>query len=192
MHEYSLINSNERYIVPGTLGILSILIVLGLRELVDVAPWIPIPSVFAIFTVLYWFFEKYGWKWRICQGTFVSTPSLAGEWEIFMKSSLDSYGSEYEGTLTIRQTWTKISLYLNGEKFTGQSTALASIIIHSPHDFTLVWEYLAERKPQFAQKEFMHHGITKVRFENTTSSGSGNYYADQSRHSFGPVRVEKK
>lgn len=190
MHEYSIINSTERYRIAGGLGILCILIVLGFRTYVP--SWVPIPSVFAIFAGLYWLFEKYAWKWGVCQKTFISTPNLAGKWDMFMKSSLDDYRSEYEGTLTISQTWTKISLYLNGEKFIGQSTALASIIIHTPDEFTLVWEYLAERKPQFAQKEFMHHGITRVRFDKSTVSGVGNYYADQSRHSFGPVRLEKK
>lgn len=34
------------------------------------------------------------------------------------KSSMNNYEKEYEGVVTINQTWITISIYLAGEKFT--------------------------------------------------------------------------
>jgi len=184
------INLKERINVIGILGILSIAIILIIKNYVDIPHWVPVPSVFAIFASFFLLFDKYCWKWGILNGAVIQTPNLNGKWRILMRSSRDNYAEEYEGILTITQTWTKIYLFLDGEKAIGKST-MASIEIHTSQSFTLKWEYLAERKPQYAINEYMHYGMTKVFFEKGASEFKGNYYADQSRHSFGPVTLIK-
>jgi hypothetical protein len=192
MHTYS-INSNERKYVIGVLGILSIATVLILKNNFMLPSWVPIPSVFAIFGFLYWLFDQVIWKWKIFYNRLISTPNLNGQWTMLLKSSLDGYKEEYEGTLTITQTWTHIYLFMDGEKATGTST-MAGIEIQTAHHFVLKWEYLSQRKPEFAEKEYMHYGMTRVTIQKgvTPETFKGDYYADRSRHSFGPVTLIKK
>lgn len=191
MHTYS-INSKERITVIGLLGILSIAIILILKNDIDIPEWLPIPSVFAFFGFLFLLFDKWMWKWPIINSTVLGTPDLNGKWKMLLRSNLDQFQAEYEGTLTVTQTWTKIFLYLDGEKFTGKSL-MAAIEIHTAESFTLKWEYLSERKPDFIKDgEFMHHGMTKVLFEKNETENNGTYYADQSRHSFGKIKLIKK
>jgi hypothetical protein len=191
MHTYS-INSDERKTVIVLLVLISTAIVLITKNYVCLPHWLPVPSVFAVFGALYWVFDKYVWKWPWVI-ILLSTPDLNGTWIIYLKSSLDKFATEYEGRLMITQTWTKIHILMDGYKATGESK-MAGIEIHTTTSFTLKWEYLSQRKPEYADKEYMHYGITKVRNEPgaNTSTLIGDYYADRSRHSSGPVRIIKK
>ena len=191
MHTYS-INSDERKTVIGILGILSIAIILILKNYLKLPSWVPVPSVFAVFGSFYWLFDQFLWKWSLLNKV-LSTPNLNGTWAMHMKSSRDNYCNDYEGTLTITQTWTKIYLYLDGEKATGKSI-MAGIEVQTSTLFTLKWEYLSQRKPEFAEKEYMHHGMTRVMIKPGIDplTLKGDYYADRSRHSSGPITLIKK
>ncbi len=191
MHTYS-INSKERINVIAILGFLSIGVTLVAKHKLTLPDWLPVPSAFAIFGFLFFVFDKWIWKWSFINNALLGTPNLSGDWTMLLRSNRDEYREEYEGTLTIAQTWTSIFLFLDGEKFTGKSQ-MAAIEIHTEQSFTLKWEYLSERKPAFIKDgEFMHHGMTKVLFEKNAAEKSGTYYADQSRHSFGIIKLIKK
>ncbi|MET3881353.1 hypothetical protein [Niastella sp. OAS944] len=191
MHTYS-INSDERKTVIGVLGILSISTILILKNYINTPSWMPVPSAFAVFGTFYWLFDQVLWKlpWL---NRLLSTPNLNGTWTMLMKSSIDNYATEYEGILTITQTWTKIYIFLDGEKATSRSI-MAGIEVQTSSLFTLKWEYLSQRKPEFANNEYMHHGMTSVMIKPCISPLmlKGDYYADRSRHSSGPVTIIKK
>ncbi|NII26816.1 hypothetical protein HB364_17130 [Pseudoflavitalea sp. X16] len=191
MHTYS-INSDERKTVIGILGILSIAIMLIVKNNLCLPSWVPIPSVFAIFGGFYWIFDQLIWKLPLINQC-LSTPNLNGTWTILMKSSRDSYATEYEGVLTITQSWSKIYIFMDGEKAIGQSI-MAGIEVHTSKSFTLKWEYLSQRKPEFAENEYMHYGMTRVMNQpnGAITVLKGDYYADRSRHSSGPVSIIKK
>lgn len=191
MHTYS-INSDERKTVIGILGILSITIMLIVKNNLCLPSWVPIPSVFAIFGGFYWLFDQFIWKFAPINQC-LSTPDLNGTWKILMKSSRDNYATEYEGMLTITQSWSKIYIFMDGEKAIGKSI-MAGIEIHTSKSFTLKWEYLSQRKPEFAESEYMHYGMTRVMNlpADKLTILTGDYYADRSRHSSGPVTIIKK
>jgi hypothetical protein len=99
MHTYS-INSEERKTVIGILGILSISTILILKNYIKTSSWIPVPSAFAVFGAFYYLFDQILWKWHWLY-RLLSTSNLNGTWIMLMKSSIDNYSTEYEGTLTI-------------------------------------------------------------------------------------------
>lgn len=191
MHAYS-IDSDERKTVIGVLGILSAAVVLIVKNYLCLPSWIPVPSAFALFGGFYWLFDQFIWKWRLINQC-LKTPDLNGSWTILMKSSRDNFSTEYEGMLTITQSWSKIYIFMDGEKAIGKSI-MAGVEIHTSKSFTLKWEYLSQRKPEFAENEYMHHGMTRVM--NQPGAGitvlKGDYYTDRSRHSSGPVTIIKK
>jgi len=89
---------------------------------------------------------------------------------------MDNYEKEYEGAVTINQTWTSISIYLDGEKFSSIST-MAGIDLKTDSIFTLKWEYLSQKKPKFSDKDYMHTGMTRVLDENKILEGESNYFS---------------
>ncbi|AEW02228.1 hypothetical protein A4D02_34705 [Niastella koreensis] len=189
MHTYS-INQSERITVLGVIGILSLLIIFGIHKYLPSG--FPAPSVLALFSGIVFVFDKWIWKWKIFQKTCIKTPNLNGQWTMITKSSLKG-AEEYEAVLTIKQTWTHIFLFMDGEKTTG-SSLMAGIEIKTDDLFYLKWEYLSEYKPEFAEGQVMHYGMTKVIMKPLSDPNSmrGNYYADQTRHTFGPVNLIKK
>lgn len=189
MHTYS-VKLQERISVLGALGILSTLVILTVQKYLP--HWVPVPSVFALFSGLVFFFNKWGWRWRICQATFINTPDLNGEWEMLTRSSIKKNQEEYKAVLTINQTWTSICLFMEGEKTISESV-MAGIEVKTDNLFFLKWEYRAEYKPMHAAQNKIHYGITKVvmRPVSNPEKLEGNYYTDESRDSHGPVTLHK-
>ena len=123
---------------------------------------------------------------------FHSYPNLNGEWEMLTKSSIKDPNEEYRAILTIKQTWTSIYLFMDGEKTTSESV-MAGIEIKTEDLFFLKWEYRAEYKPMYAAQNKIHYGITKVMMKPVSNPNKleGNYYTDHSRDSHGPVTLSK-
>lgn len=189
MHTYS-INSQERKNVPFMLAGISISILLLLKYKVDMPSWIPVPGVFALYGILYGAFDKWCWKWKLlCKIGIVSTPNLNGPWKTFSSSSMNNFEKEYEGTIKIEQTWTTISIYLDGEKFSSVST-MAGIDIKTDSIFELKWEYLSKKKPEYSDKDYMHTGMSRMlASENSHLELKGDYFTDISRHNYGKMRM---
>ena len=191
MHPYS-INSHERRSLPFYLAGVSILFAFGLKYLVDIPDWLPIPSVFAAYGVSYTLFDKVLWKLNILRKIgLIKTPDLNGTWKMVTTSSLNNHTIEYIGRLKIEQTWTHISLYFEGSNATS-SSKISWITITNNSIYTLEWQYLSKRKPEFAEDEYMHYGITKVQsdgFDIVDDCMEGDYYTDRSRDKYGRVKV---
>jgi len=154
--------------------------------------WVPIPSAFAIYGILYKLFDLHIWKWKLLNRMgVIFTPDMSGDWEMTTYSSVTDYLIPYSGNLKISQTWNKISLYLDGEKFIGTST-MASFDMRTKKSFSLKWEYLSQKKPEFSDQDYMHYGMTRILKEEGSESISGDYYTDRSRHSYGKVTLIKK
>jgi hypothetical protein len=192
MHTYS-INSSERSKIPFMLAGISIGLILLLKYKIVLPSWIPVPGVFALYGILYGVFDKWLWKWEFLSKIgLISTPNLNGTWKMLSRSSMNDYEKEYEGIITINQTWTSISIYLDGEKFSSIST-MAGIDVKTDSIFTLKWEYLSQKKPKFSDKDYMHTGMTRVLAENKTKplTLKGDYFTDRSRHNYGSVTILK-
>lgn len=107
-------------------------------------------------------------------------------------SSVTEYKIRYEGRLRIEQTWTRISLFFEGSNATSTSQ-MASIAIKNHSLFTLKWEYLSQKKPEFSGEDYRHFGMTRLQWtgRDAMTSLEGDYYTDRSRHQYGEVQIKK-
>ena len=193
MHPYS-INSEERKVIPFFLAGLSIVVILFAKEIPNLPGWIPVPSVFALYGVFYKVFDKLLWKWNFLRTCgVVDTPDMNGKWRMLTRSSMNEYQTEYEGVLTITQTWTKISIYFEGEKALSKSL-MAGFDIRTSEAFSLKWEYNSQKKPEFSDEDYIHFGLTRVLIDNELRPATlkGDYFTDRSRHNYGSVTLIKK
>jgi hypothetical protein len=192
MHEYS-INSQERLHIPFFLAGTSISLAYLLKVIIHPPEFVPIPSAFAIYGIFYKLFDKHIWKWKWIRSLgLIQTPNLNGNWIMETTSSKTEYKITYEGRLCIEQTWTRISLFFEGSSATSTSQ-MASISIQNHSLFTLEWEYLSKKKPEYSEEDYMHYGITRLQWTGSDSMNSleGDYYTDRSRHQYGQVTIKK-
>jgi|WetSurMetagenome_2_1015567.scaffolds.fasta_scaffold116547_2 hypothetical protein len=194
MHSYS-IDSNERNIIPFYIAIISIALAFLIKHYtpphLDI---IPIPSSFVLYGIIYKFFDKYFWTWKILvKFGVIKTPNLNGNWKMYTKSSSNNFNIEYEGSLLIEQSWTKIKLIFEGDNAISYSK-MASIDFVNNSIYEIKWEYLSKRKPKFVSEEYMHFGITRLKLENIINSEitlRGDYFTDISIHRYGSVKIKK-
>lgn len=160
MHTYS-INGKERTNVLGSIGILSMVIIWSIHHYLP--DGVPVPSVFVLFGTLVLTFDKWLWRWMLFQKIFVKTPDLNGNWVVSSQSSIIHPEKVYNASLTIKQTWTHIHIFFDGEKSSSESV-MAGIEIKTDDMFFLKWEYRAEYKPTFADdpNNKIHYGMTKL------------------------------
>lgn len=192
MHEYS-INSRERQHIPFYLAAISMLMVYLLKVIFKLPEWVPVPSAFAIYAALYKLFDQFIWKWKFLHNIgLIHTPNLNGQWTMETASSFTEYKVIYNGWLRIEQTWTGISLVFEGSNaFSTSQMAAVSIQNHSL--FTLEWECLSKKKPEFSDEDYMHYGITRLQWTGFDAKEflQGDYYTDRSRHQYGQVTIKK-
>jgi hypothetical protein len=194
MHTYS-ISSHERKTVPFYLAGLSILVIFLLKHWTTMPSWLPIPSVVALYGIFYGLFNNYIWRWGFLRTIgVIKTPNLNGVWDAISKSSFNNFSKEYYGKLEIQQTWTEISLFLDGEKATS-SSIMAAVIFVNHTRFSLEWEYLSKKKPQFTETDYMHYGLTRLQLELGSTSEmllKGDYFTDIHRHYYGEMSIKKR
>jgi hypothetical protein len=193
MHVYST-SSNERKVIPFYLALIIIAVVFLLNHWTAMPTWLPVPSVVAIYGILFGLFNRFIWKWKITgYPGIVKTPNLNGVWNTVSRSSFNGFSKDYAGTLEIHQTWTEISLFFDGEKASSQSVMAAVSFINQTR-FTLEWEYLSRKKSQFADKDYMHYGLTRLQLESRNKQEvilKGDYFTDSHRQYFGEMIIKK-
>jgi SMODS-associating 2TM, beta-strand rich effector domain len=192
MHEYS-INLQERLYIPFFLAGASMLLVLLLKQIPGMPEWVPIPSAFALYGIFYKLFDRFWWKWKWLTAVgIIQTPNLNGNWLMETTSSKSNYEITYKGRLRIEQTWTRVSLFFEGSNATSTSE-MAAISIRNHSFFTVRWEYLSRKKPEFSDEDYMHYGITRLQWTGSDAMDSleGDYYTDRSRHQYGQVTIKK-
>lgn len=196
MHTYS-INSPERWRILFFIAVVSIGLGNGLDFILNQywelgAEYLSIPSAFAIYVGLYALFDKYLWKFKLFSKLgIIETPNFSGTWTGKAQSTLDAFESTYNFTLTVHQTWAKISIILEGDTRVSKST-MAAIEKTNPSFSKIEWGFLSKSKPMSYQDEGMFYGVTRLDLKTDESNKinneiEGDYYTDRSRETYGKI-----
>lgn len=195
MHPYSVNTSTEKQTVLFILALISLGFAFLLNLVKGFCPWfphwLPLPTAFAFYGLLYYLFDNYIWKYSFIKNI-ISTPDLNGSYDVVLKSSRDNYGKEYSGKLEIHQTWSKINIHLE-TKTANSYSKTAYIEIQNKKNFTLKWEYLSTKKPEYTSEDYMHYGVTRLNIDvenNILGKIEGDYYTDICNHVYGKISVK--
>jgi len=85
--------------------------------------WIDAPSVMGFYGLLYLLFDAHIWRFAAKLGL-VSVPNLNGLWSGTLISSHDGHRSEHGVYVTIKQTWSRMSIILEAEKSRSHSVVI--------------------------------------------------------------------
>lgn len=149
--------------------------------------FLPAPSAFFTFFILYWIFDNWLWQWTLLRWLFgISEPNLAGSWKGILKSN--TYNKEIDVTLHIKQRWSKISVAISFDKSNSSSF---SAIIRRPKTLpVLVYNY--DNTPHDRESDTMtrHIGTAELVLidENTLT---GIYFTSGDRNTEGSISVSR-
>lgn len=200
-HEYTIIG-HRRSTIGRLLAILSAIfaaIIYGLSKAVVIMlreQGLSIPEVVLwpitaglLYLILHFIFDKWGWKWGVAQ-TILRIPNIGGKWDCEGKT-LDEEGSikyEWQGTVTINQSWEKITVRLRTEQSSSMSM-IASLINEDSRASRLIWRYANE--PKAGEPLQAHVGFADIRFNKEGTIGEGDYF-NKGRWTFGQMKLTRR
>lgn len=122
----------------------------------------------------------------------VKVPNLNGTWSGHLKSSYDEYRTEYEATLRIQQTWTRMSVRLTRGQSTSHSEA-GTILVDAGPGPRLSYEYVNEPKVGQVETMAMHRGTATqvLHDEGVIRRLEGQYYTNRGRGNVGSLHFEQ-
>lgn len=193
MHPYST-NSEERSRIPLYIAGVAFLLAWAIAALVKMSHaipfWIEVPGTGTLYALLFAFFRSYWWRWEWLRAVgIVSVPDLEGEWRGHVTSSFDQLAQQYPVTVSIRQNWTHISIYLNTDGSRSRSV-VASLYV--AEDETAL-SYLYENVPNVKAKATMHthSGTASLCATEADSKLAGDYYSGRDRNNYGQIVLRR-
>ncbi len=187
MHKYYTDSTSELY-VQFFLGAISLLFgfFISMLPIHNPFSWvISAPSALSIFSILNYLFSKIGWK--MLSKMISAIPDLNGTYSAKIFSDSESEKFDSEVTLTIRQTWKKISIILTSRYSRSESISAA---FYSGGE-KLIYNYKNEPLYDSVDTMNIHRGTAEFLIEDKQLK-SGNYYNDRHRKTSGVIREIKK
>jgi len=143
-----------------------------------------------VFTALYFIFDYYFWRIPIVRGL-LSLPNLNGEWSCD-GISLDTEHNEkekWQGTVTIVQRWTKISIYLRTQK-SESASKVAHIYSLPGKGYKVTYSY--SNTVEYGNKPMTDHsGSCELLFDTECQNANGSYFNGPDRWTCGKITLKK-
>ncbi|MDR6434323.1 hypothetical protein [Brucella pseudogrignonensis] len=205
-HEYALLGGMNRSNVGRHLARLAAFISAGivflLLSAVDIAAryGLPVnlpPTVLSlvgasvIFAAIYWFFDRFLWRWPML-GRILKVPDISGKWNCkgrtFNRAD-GTFRNDWEGTITILQSWDKLFVRLKGPQ-SGSHSIAAAITCDPIEGYHLLYNYVNEPKAGEADLK-SHRGFAQITFAGDRQSAEGEYFNGFSRDTFGALQLTR-
>lgn len=154
--------------------------------------WIEIPSVSAIFSLIFLIFNRWLWRLPLFKWAgIIIADDLNGTWEGKVKSSYDDFKSDIYAKLVIEQSATNIKIF-------GQFNESKSVSIHenfgkSDIDNQMALFFFFRNQPRYDAKKTMamHEGSAILTYDKAKDTLTGNYYSGRDRNNFGTIEVKR-
>jgi hypothetical protein len=204
-HEYALLDGTNRSKVGRYLGSFAALISAGVVYLtlmfVDLAKglgWSPtvVSSALSlivaagVYVLIYALFNRYALNFSALQ-SLLGVPNLAGDWRCVGKTvpSEGAPGRDWEGVLTIVQSWDKIRVRLKTAQ-SGSNSVAAALAYDAVDGYRLLYNY--DNDPSAEHPELTRHrGWADVVFAKDLKSAKGEYFNGQGRYTFGTMQLTR-
>jgi len=149
-------------------------------------------SSLAVFSGLYLLFDRVMWRWPWVRRVLL-VPDLNGQWKcdgVTRYKAGAPLESLWQGTVTIRQSWSRIRIVLHTPQSASHSIA-ASIYDEPGSGHRLIYHY--DNKPAVGEVELGRHcGLCNLLFDGTGDSAVGEYFTDKDRVTAGTMRLTRE
>ena len=189
MHDYSVRgHARERQIY-----LLAALAFSMMPLLTSLSGWVGVTisiGTASLFGGIFWVFDRIVWHWPPVLKV-LGFCNVNGMWEV-VGQRLNSDGttaSEWTGQMTIVQTWSRLAVVLKTDQSMSTSGP-ASLSREEGVGFRLLYTYTNEPEPNQPALQ-IHRGTCELVFADTCSVGTGIYFNDQHRLTFGRMQLKK-
>ncbi len=192
MHPYTT-DSDERQKVPAFLAFAAVLAAFVLPKILlkldwAVPWWLDAPSTMGFYGLFHTAFDRYMWRWSWIRSLgLVKVPILDSIWEGELSSDY-SPGSPVKMKATIRQRWTKLSVFCEFPESRSESTT-ASLLVEGPAGPALLYQYRNAPVVTAVDTMAMHEGTVRLYLLN--GELEGDYYAGRNRKTIGGIKLKK-
>lgn len=155
--------------------------------------YISIPSIPAVYCILFYLFDNYFWKWSIFKKlNIIIADNLHGQWKGIAKSSYDNFQKDIEVIFNIKQTATNI--IIQGVFNKSKSISLNANFEKSDVDDSIALFYFYRNEPNYDAIKTMaiHEGSVKLIYNKKKEILEGSYYSGRDRNNFGTIKVARK
>jgi len=211
MHPYAT-NSTERtdvlvwLFVPVTLATIFVLWLFGeILGKFDFSPpiWLQAlvggPSATVSLWLAYHQLESSWWKNRPLRWLLgIKLPDIEGEWKVEGRTSHEGDGlrfNPWDATVTIAQTWTEISVYLDAPESFSKSLNAVFAVKQEGGLSVLTYEYESTSRPTAPPTMLDHHGVTRLTLKPLPKGLhylDGDYYSDPKvRGNYGTMKLKR-
>lgn len=128
----------------------------------------------AVSSILMKAFDLWVWKWPIVR-RIIKTPVLYKEYKGKIISSYDD-NKEYKGTLSIKQTYTSISIRFKTKE--SSSYSITAAIVENNDVNQLIYTYQNDPKANIQKRSPIHHGTAILEIDNVERI-EGNYFTER-------------
>jgi hypothetical protein len=190
MHPYAT-DSSERERIFAILAVITIGAVWLLHWSLGSFYWWWNPlTIMGIYSALYFLFSRMLWRIGLLQKIgLVRAPDLNGTWQGKIKLASRWRGKVQEATITINQTWTRVSIIFETHT-TRAHSLIASILTKQPEGPVLSYEYLNEPKPGAKDAFNIQRGSARLVLAGDSLEGTF-YYGSGKQQQFGSITVRR-
>lgn len=198
MHPYSLQSPSTARFDPWVLvmAVIALALAVGIQTLLEIFQleqfrFVNPFSALVLFMLEYALFDVVIWKLRVLHKLkFISIPNLNGKWIVSIAPSTEPKRPPLEGTFSIYQTYSRITITMDTNISISRSVA-ASIQILDPNTIMLRNEYTVDPKTGEAPADLFRHvgtnNITLVKEGAGIVPKYGTYYTDADRNTRGQL-----
>jgi hypothetical protein len=148
-------------------------------------------SSISLFGFLYLGFDAKLWRWRPARRLLL-VPDLNGEWACTGKTEFKNgqpKNYDWNGVITIRQSWSRMSVVLKTDKSRSESLA-ASLRRRGTGEYELIYHY--DNEPGVGEPEIKRHtGVCRLLFDHAETCADGSYFSDHDRMTVGTMRLNR-
>lgn len=131
-------------------------------------------------------FDRWAWRWALLQGWYVNRPHLWGKWDVTIKSEWEdpetgARPDEIKGTLSIRQTYSKVHARLRTNESQGD-LATGTIKMEDDGRYWFYGVYRNEPDLTARRNSPVHNGSFRLEVEGKPNSPTklrGHYWTDR-------------
>jgi len=142
-----------------------------------------------IYAALYWIFDRYAWRVGF-MARLLKVPHLAGTWICEGLSQDKNPPLQWNGSVTIVQSWDKIRIHLSTSQSASYSVA-AALLDETPTGYRLMYHYKNEPRAGEPADLTAHHGFADLIFAPDGQTASGGYFNGRGRNTFGKMNLTK-
>lgn len=189
MHTYSMRGcSRERYVFY--LALAAIVVAAIMRQAAGYVGVAISVTAIGVFGGLFFVFDRWVWKlpWI---GKGFGTPDLSGTWAIEGSTDgADGLARDWNGVLTIEQTWSHIAISIETEQSRSRST-MASLERDPGFGYRLIYGYANSRKDVDGELR-SHNGTCEAIIADDLQSADAAYFNDHQRRTVGTMKWSRQ